>query len=68
MSEYPQPDQAAAALADIRQRQQHVIDAVLVPPWHWWVVAAGMVAIGVAADAGRPASSSLPGSRAGGPR
>jgi hypothetical protein len=55
MSEYPQPDQAAAALADIRQRQEHVIDAVLVPPWYWWVVAAGMVAIGAAADSRRPA-------------
>jgi hypothetical protein len=44
------PDEAASALAEIRQRQGRVIDAVLVPAWYWWVVAAGMVAIGAAVD------------------
>jgi FtsH-binding integral membrane protein len=45
-----QPEEATTALAEIRQRQETVIDAVLVPAWYWWVVAAGMVAIGAATD------------------
>jgi DMSO/TMAO reductase YedYZ heme-binding membrane subunit len=44
------PDEAASALAEIRLRQERVIDAVLVPTWYWWAVAAGAVAIGAAAD------------------
>lgn len=41
---------AAAELAEIQRRQEHVIKAVLVPVWYWWVIAAGIVAIGVARD------------------
>jgi hypothetical protein len=41
-------------LAEIRRRQGQVIEAVLVPGWYWWVVAAGMIAIGTAADTKRP--------------
>jgi hypothetical protein len=44
--------EAAAALAEIKRRQERVIKAVLVPVWYWWVMAAGMVAIGVARDHG----------------
>jgi FtsH-binding integral membrane protein len=51
----PQPDEATSALAEIRQRQGSVIDAVLVPAWYWWAVAAAMVAIGAAADTRKPA-------------
>ena len=50
MSRYMQPDEAASALAGIRRQQKQVIDAVLVPAWYWWVVAAGMVVIGAATD------------------
>lgn len=50
MSGQVQPDEAASALAEIRQRQGQVIDAVLVPNWYWWAVAVAMVAIGAAAD------------------
>jgi uncharacterized membrane protein len=46
------PAEAAAELAEIRRRQEQVIKAVLVPVWYWWVVAAGIVAIGVARDSG----------------
>jgi hypothetical protein len=42
--------EAAAALAEIQRRQEQVIKAVLVPVWYWWVIAAGMVAIGAARD------------------
>ena len=44
--------QAAAELAEIRRRQEQVIKAVLVPVWFWWVIAAGIVAIGAARDSG----------------
>jgi hypothetical protein len=42
--------EAAAELADIKLRQQKVIESVLVPVWYWWVMAAGMIAIGAARD------------------
>ena len=42
--------EAAGALAEIHRRQGRVIRAVLVPVWYWWVMAAGMVAIGAARD------------------
>jgi hypothetical protein len=44
------PDEAATALAEIGRHQEKAIDAVLVPVWYWWVVAAGMVATGAAVD------------------
>jgi hypothetical protein len=44
--------EAAAALAEIERRQERVIETVLVPVWYWWVMASGMVAIGVARDNG----------------
>src|SRR5580693_6044992 len=45
--------QAAAALAEIKQRQERVVKTLLVPVWYWWVMAAGIVAIGAARDNGR---------------
>lgn len=44
--------EAAAELAEIQRRQGQVIKAVLVPAWYWWVMAAGIVAIGAARDSG----------------
>jgi hypothetical protein len=46
--------EAAAELAEIQRRQEHVIKAVLVPGWYWWVMAAAIVAIGAARDSGDP--------------
>ena len=43
-------NEAAAALAEIQRRQEHVIKAALVPLWYWWAMAAGMIAIGAARD------------------
>jgi hypothetical protein len=43
---------AAAELAEIQRRQEQVIKAVLVPVWYWWVIAAAIIAIGVARDSG----------------
>lgn len=48
MNRQVRPDEAAAARAEIGGHQEKAIDAVLVPVWCWWVVAAGMVAIGAA--------------------
>ena len=44
--------EAAAELAEVRRRQEQVIKAVGVPVWFWWVIAAGIVAIGAARDSG----------------
>jgi hypothetical protein len=44
--------EAAAALAEIQRRQEHVIKAVLVPGWYWWAMAAAIVAFGAARDSG----------------
>jgi hypothetical protein len=44
--------EAAAALAEIKRRQERVVETVLVPVWYWWIMAAGMVAIGAARDNG----------------
>ena len=43
---------AAAELAEIQRQQEQVIKAVLVSVWYWWVIAAAIVAIGVARDSG----------------
>jgi hypothetical protein len=48
------PEDAASALSEIRQRQGQVIDAVTIPAWYWWAVAASMVVIGAAVDNRRP--------------
>ena len=44
--------EAAAELAGIQRRREQVIKAVLVPVWYWWVIGAGIVAIGAARDSG----------------
>jgi uncharacterized membrane protein len=46
--------EAAAELAEIQRRQEHVIKSVLVAGWYWWVMAAAIVAIGAARDSGDP--------------
>ena len=55
MSGTVQPDEAASSLAEVQRRQQQVIDAVMIPLWYWWVVAASMIAIGAAVDTKRAA-------------
>ena len=44
------PGEAADALAEIRKRQQQVIDRAIVPTWYWWVVGALMVVLAVGVD------------------
>jgi hypothetical protein len=43
-------EQASSALAEISRRQEQAIDAMLMPTWYWWSVAAACVAIGAAVD------------------
>jgi hypothetical protein len=53
MSEQVGPDEAARALADIRQHQQQVIELAMLPAWYWWVVAALVVGLSAVVDAAR---------------
>lgn len=53
MSEQVRPDEAARALAEIRQRQQQVIDLAMLPTWYWWIVAALVVGLSATVDAAR---------------
>jgi hypothetical protein len=53
MSEQVRPDEAAQALAEIRQRQQQVIDLAMLPAWYWWIVAALVVGLSATVDAAR---------------
>jgi hypothetical protein len=53
MSEQVRPDEAAQALAEIRQRQRQVIDLAMLPTWYWWIVAALVVGLSATVDAAR---------------
>ena len=44
------PGEAADALAEIRKRQEQVIDRAIVPAWYWWAVGALMVVLAVGVD------------------
>jgi hypothetical protein len=54
MAESIDPDDAAEALASVGRRREQVIDVVSIPNWYWWVIAAGMVALGVVVDWRQP--------------
>jgi len=56
MDEEPHAGDAARALAEIRRRQQQVIDQATVPGWYWWAVGALMVALAVGVDIRTPAA------------
>jgi uncharacterized membrane protein YkvI len=53
MGELPDVDQAARALADVRRRQQQVIDLANIPNWYWWVVGGLTVVLAAGVDARR---------------
>jgi hypothetical protein len=42
--------EARLALSSIERRRQQVVAEINVPPWYWFVVAAGWLALGVLAD------------------
>jgi hypothetical protein len=54
-----EPDEAQAALAEIRQRQDQVIEGTLVPTWYWWAVAVPMVGLGLVVDGHEPLAIAL---------
>ena len=47
------PDEAAKALAHIRQRQEQVVDVTAIPAWYWWAVGALMVGLSLAVETRR---------------
>ena len=47
---------AARSLAEIRRRQQQVIDQAAIPGWYWWAVGALMVALAAGVDTRTPAA------------
>lgn len=59
MNEEPSPAEAAQALADIRLRQQQVIDLAMIPAWYWWTVGGLMVVLGAGVDSHAPAAIGL---------
>ena len=56
MDEEPHTGDAGRALAEIRRRQQQVIDQATVPAWYWWAVGALMVVLAVGVDIRTPAA------------
>ncbi|NUT37056.1 MAG: hypothetical protein HOV79_28705 [Hamadaea sp.] len=52
MTEEIRPDEAAAALAQIRDRQEQVIDVAMIPVWYWWLVGGLIVLLGAAVESG----------------
>ena len=53
MTENLQPDEAARALTEIRQRQEQVIKLAIIPTWYWWATALLMVGFSAAIDSHR---------------
>ena len=50
MSDHVGPEDAARALAEIREQQRRVIDLATIPAWFWSAVAALMVALSLVVD------------------
>lgn len=48
------PEDAAGALAEIRHRQEQVVERAVVPTWYWWAVAVLMVGLAATVDSRRP--------------
>jgi hypothetical protein len=59
MGEPIDPGGAADALASVGQRRQQVIDLMSIPRWYWWLIAIGMVALGVVADRRQPVAVAI---------
>jgi hypothetical protein len=54
MGEDVRPDEAARALAQIRDNQERVINVAAIPAWYWWLVGGLMVVLAAAVESGRP--------------
>ncbi|WP_155375714.1 hypothetical protein [Catellatospora vulcania] len=54
MTEQLRPDEAAQALARIREQQEQVIDALSIPDWYWWLLGGLILALTAAVESGNP--------------
>jgi hypothetical protein len=54
MGEDVRPDEAARALAQIRDHQERVVNVADIPAWYWWLVGGLIVALPAAVESGRP--------------
>lgn len=52
MTEEIRPDEAAQALAQIRDRQEQVIDVAMIPTWYWWLIGGLIVLMGASVESG----------------
>lgn len=52
-------ESAEDLLASVRRAQERAIRGMLVPPWFWWAIGAGMVVVGAVADAGDPTNVTI---------
>lgn len=59
VNETIRPDEAAAALAEIGQRQEDVIRQGMVPRWYWWSIAVMTVGFTAAVDSQVPLAIGL---------
>ena len=59
MSEQLGPEDAARALAQIRDRQEQVINVTVIPAWYWWLVGALIVALPAAVESREPITIGL---------
>ena len=50
MSQYPSPDEAAAALSTLEQRQRQIVDQAQLPTLFWWATGLLMVVFAAAVD------------------
>jgi hypothetical protein len=50
MSQQVGPEDAAQALAEIREHQRQVIELASIPAWYWWALAVLMVGLSLAVD------------------
>lgn len=54
MGERVHPDEAARALAQIRDHQEQVIKVTVVPAWYWWLLGGLIVALPAAVESREP--------------
>ncbi|GAB4061350.1 hypothetical protein [Catellatospora paridis] len=54
MAEQIRPDEAAQALARIREQQEQVIDALSIPDWYWWLLGGLTLALTAAVESADP--------------
>lgn len=56
MAEQLRRDEAAQALARIREQQEQVIDALSIPDWYWWLLGGLTLALAAAVESADPAT------------